>query len=668
MCLFSVMKFCEYMFINGGFPMKDTFNKNIVEPYFYSCNNGVIGVNKEFLEFTGFKLCELLGKSIIEIGKMLKISSSTFIDNINDKYTGYIFTKSLEAIEVNISLYHGNETNGKVYTFVEKPNSRLNDKLIFEEHAFINNISGLAIYSVPDLILLKVNQKYFDSIDCPLDKVEDFIGKPIREIITGFAGGQSEVIWNTILETQKASYVKDIEFNKFENGITYWDSNRIPIFENKKMKYIFETSIEVTERVSYIQSVERQNSIIEQKKELETIRSRYEFLNRMIDTFDLPVIRLLCPDLKVEEINKKAISFIQLLLPNIRSIKQINPSNIKELSKTFNTSEYSQCIHEVLKEKKTKYLNKQNHLVNGNEIYWNVIFEPMFDMNGEIQEIIILIIDVTTEVKSNMVMENELKLQGEFLVNISHELKTPLNVICATAQLFNVYCTNGSLDKKKNTIIKYIDSITQNSYRLSKIINNIVDLSKIQAGFLKLNLSNNNIVEVVEDIVTSVTTLTVSKGLNIIFDTNTEEKLIACDTEKIERIVLNLISNAIKFSDEGDEIFVDVKDKNEFIEISVKDNGIGIEANNLDMIFDRFKQVDKSLSRNAEGTGIGLSLVKSIVELHGGTIYVESEFGKGSKFTVVIPSTKVFHENMIYSCKVPNIRQNIQVELSDVCL
>lgn len=98
MCLFSVMKFCEYMFINGGFPMKDTFNKNIVEPYFYSCNNGVIGVNKEFLEFTGFKLCELLGKSIIEIGKMLKISSSTFIDNINDKYTGYIFTKSLEAI------------------------------------------------------------------------------------------------------------------------------------------------------------------------------------------------------------------------------------------------------------------------------------------------------------------------------------------------------------------------------------------------------------------------------------------------------------------------------------------------------------------------------------------------------------------------------------------
>ena len=113
-----------------------------------------------------------------------------------------------------------------------------------------------------------------------------------------------------------------------------------------------------------------------------------------------------------------------------------------------------------------------------------------------------------------------------------------------------MYCKNGSLDKKKDSIIKYIDSMKLNSYRLSKLINNIVDISKIEAGFFKLNLSNNNIVEVVEEIVMSVTTLTESKGLNIIFDTDIEEKIIACDTEKIERIVLNLISNAIKFSDE----------------------------------------------------------------------------------------------------------------------
>ena len=401
-------------------------------------------------------------------------------------------------------------------------------------------------------------------------------------------------------------------------------------------------------------------------KHEESIRSRYEILNKIIDTFDLPVVRLSCPDLMIKDINKKAFGIITLLNTNFKSIEQLKGKKVEELFKTFITSDYYQSISEVLKEKKTKHLSKKKHWVNEKEVYWNIIFEPMFEKNGEIQEILILIVDVTPEIKSTMVMEKALKLQGEFLVNISHELKTPLNVICATAQLFNMYCTSGSLDEKKDTIIKYIESINQNSYRLSKIINNIVDLSKIEAGFFKLNLSNNNIVEVVEEIVMSVTDFTDSKGLNIIFDTDVEEKIIACDTEKIERIVLNLISNAIKFSDKGDEILVAFKDKNEFVEISVSDNGIGIEEKNLDMIFDRFRQVDKSLSRNAEGTGVGLSLVKSIVELHGGTISVESKFGKGSKFIVTIPSRKVVNENMMYSSKVPSTNQSIRVELSDV--
>ncbi len=258
------------------------------------------------------------------------------------------------------------------------------------------------------------------------------------------------------------------------------------------------------------------------------------------------------------------------------------------------------------------------------------------------------------------------KSQGEFLVNISHELKTPLNVIFSTVQLFDMYCSNGSLDEKKDSIVKYIESIKQNCYRLSKLINNIVDVSKIEAGFFKLNLSNNNIVEVVEEIVISVTNFTDSKGLNIIFDTDTEEKIIACDPDKIERIVLNLISNAIKFSDYGGEIFIDIKDKNDFVEISVEDNGIGIEEKNLNMIFDRFKQVDRSLSKNVEGTGIGLSLVKSIAELHGGSVRVESEFGKGSKFTIMLPSETIFDENMLYSSNVKSANESIRVELSDI--
>ncbi|OOM68708.1 ATP-binding protein [Clostridium sp. BL-8] len=280
----------------------------------------------------------------------------------------------------------------------------------------------------------------------------------------------------------------------------------------------------------------------------------------------------------------------------------------------------------------------------------------------------LLEMDVTAEIKANKIMEKTLKSQEELLVNISHELKTPLNVISATAQLLEMYYMNDSIINKKDTLIKHVKSIKINTYRLSKLINNIVDSSKIEAGFFELNLLNVNIVNVVEEIVMSVTSYVKIKGLNITFDTDTEEKIIACDPEKIERIMLNLISNATKFSNDNGEIFVNVKDMDDWVEISVKDNGIGIEETKLDIIFDRFEQVDKSLSRNTEGTGIGLNLVKSIALLHGGSVNVESEYGKGSKFTVTLPAGAVAKDNMIYDRNIRNKDERIRLEFSDVYL
>ncbi|MBC8059779.1 MAG: PAS domain-containing sensor histidine kinase [Clostridiaceae bacterium] len=906
--------------------MEYAFNNRIVEPYLYSRNSVITAVNKEFIDLTGFEMDELIGKSLIDIGAALKINSQVLLTNINNNFSGFIFTKLLEAREVNISLFHDLETSEKIYCFKEKPNSRINDKLIFVEEKFLENAQGVAVYSVPDLILLKVNQKYLDFQNSPLIIEENSLGRPVSKILTGFAGSNAEVLWNRILETQKTNYIKEFRYDKFASGVTYWDYVQRPIFENKKMRYIFVTITEVTERVLNNQSLDGQDKMIqqqkellklqntqlagiienlseglmltdnkgefimanteakrliyqwdtvtvpevapsnvkysdmegkeipfenmpriralrgervknakmfvsnkdkgyfvdnsstpiydangdltmvvscfhditeaieqskkiaEQKKELEAIienisdgisifddkeqyilfnksareiffpsyenvdktgngikqsellsidgeeinpediparrvmrgekfknmrmavkfpyktlqidisgtpiydsegkfslgvlcsrdmtdyfkheeaeRNRYEFLYRMIDTFDLPVVRVSCQDLKVVDINKKATSIIESFRSEVNSICQIKDNKIEDIFENFKTSVYYQCISEVLKEKKTKYLMKKNHVLNGNDIYWNVIFEPVLEVDGEVQEILILIIDVTNEIKSNIIMEKALELQEELFANISHELKTPLNVIFSTVQLLSLYCNSDSLEEMKGSLVKYVDSIKQNCHRLSKLINNIVDVSKIEAGFFALNLSNNNIVEVVEEIVMSVINFTEVKGINLIFDTDTEEKVIACDPEKIERIVLNLISNAIKFSEVGDEIFVNIKDKNEFVEISVTDNGIGLEVNHLEMIFDRFKQVNKSLSRNAEGTGIGLSLVKSIVELHGGHINVESEFGKGSKFTVILPSRNVAHENAIYSNKIINRDESIQVELSDIC-
>jgi len=407
--------------------------------------------------------------------------------------------------------------------------------------------------------------------------------------------------------------------------------------------------------------------ITDSLKHEQVLNGRYEFLIRMLDNLDLPVIRIACPELEVININQKALNIIKSLGPNVKLTHQLIGQKILDILKTANASEYYEYINSILKEKKTKYLNSKSYLINGKEYYWNIIFEPVLALNGEIQEIIMICIDITNEVNSNIIMEKSLKTQEEFFANISHELKTPLNVIYSAAQLFDLYCKNGSLDRRRDLVSKYLNSIMQNSYRLSKLINNIVDLSKIEAGFFDLNLSNNNIVSVVEEIITSVSDYVNSKGLDIIFDTDKEEIIIGCDPEKIERIVLNLLSNAIKFSNQGDKIFVNIIDKSDFIEIYVKDSGIGIGKAHMQSIFERFIQVDKSFTRNAEGTGIGLSLVKSLVELHDGKISVESELGKGSEFKVVLPTKILNNPICCYNNNFINSnRERIRIEFSDI--
>ncbi|GAA0182394.1 PAS domain-containing sensor histidine kinase [Clostridium sediminicola] len=256
------------------------------------------------------------------------------------------------------------------------------------------------------------------------------------------------------------------------------------------------------------------------------------------------------------------------------------------------------------------------------------------------------------------------KMVTEFFTNISHELKTPLNVIFSALQLLNII-DNSDKDYtiKKN---KYLSMMKQNCYRLTKLINNLLDVTKSDSGFITLKVQNNNIVSVVENIVLSVVSYVESKKISLVFDTNVEEKIMAFDPNKLERIVLNLLSNAVKFTDVGGEIFVNIIDNIDHVLISVKDTGVGIPEGKLDMIFERFGQVDKTSKRNHEGTGIGLSLVKSFVELHGGKIDIKSKFGEGSEFIVNLPVKLVdkdtSEESILYDSNI----ERINIEFSDV--
>ncbi|MCY6370085.1 MASE3 domain-containing sensor histidine kinase [Clostridium ganghwense] len=229
------------------------------------------------------------------------------------------------------------------------------------------------------------------------------------------------------------------------------------------------------------------------------------------------------------------------------------------------------------------------------------------------------------------------RLKTEFFANISHELKTPINVIFSALQMTNSILKDIPLIENKYNMSKYLNIMSQNCFRLIRLVNNLLDITKIDSGYYKVQLTNYNIINVVEDIVLSVVEYAKNAGIELVFDTEMEEKILACDRDKIERIILNLLSNAIKFTEPGGKIFVNIMNNQHSIIISVKDTGIGIPKEKQKLIFERFVQVDKSLSREQEGSGIGLSLVKSLVEMHEGQIYVNSEYKEGSEFIIKLP-------------------------------
>jgi PAS domain S-box-containing protein len=302
-----------------------------------------------------------------------------------------------------------------------------------------------------------------------------------------------------------------------------------------------------------------------------------------------------------------------------------------------------------------------------------------FNYNGE-KAILSVVRDITERKKAeeaikkmmtqnkellNIAVENE-KLKTEFFSNISHEFRTPLNVILGAVQLLNKNMAANNIDKQLSN--KYIRIMKQNCYRLLRLVNNLIDITKIDSGYLELDFKNYNIINIIEDITLSVAEYAQNKGMAIIFDTEVEEKIVACDADKIERIMLNLLSNSIKYNKDNGEIFVNIYDKIEYLIVSIKDTGIGISEDKIGVIFERFRQVDTSLHRINEGSGVGLSLVKSLVEKHGGEIWVESKYGEGTEFFIKLPVKVLPEKNseFDYTDFEDSLVERVSIEFSDI--
>lgn len=265
-----------------------------------------------------------------------------------------------------------------------------------------------------------------------------------------------------------------------------------------------------------------------------------------------------------------------------------------------------------------------------------IVKEPFLDSYGNL----VGVIDIIRDISHRSEVE---KLRLEFFANLSHELRTPLNLIFSSLQTIELI--EKDLLKKNNRLKNYIDIINQNSKRLLKLVNNLIDSTKFDCGYYEYNPQNYNIVHFIENIAMSVAEFAKQNDINLIFDTDVEEKIMAFDLEKLERTMLNLLSNSIKYTNSAGKIEVLLKDCGETFNITVKDNGIGIPDDKLKVIFERFKQVEDRLRKRSEGSGIGLSIVKDLINIQGGIIDVKSEFGVGSEFTVKLPVSILSNED-----------------------
>ena len=240
-----------------------------------------------------------------------------------------------------------------------------------------------------------------------------------------------------------------------------------------------------------------------------------------------------------------------------------------------------------------------------------------------------MIINDFEEEVNYLKQENEKK--ENFTLNITHDMRSHLNVIISALQFIEHNDWNIGDEKR------YMNIIKRNSYKILKLINNLIDTSRLENNYYKLEKRNMDIVSMIEGTVECIERYSLEKNIQLIFDTNKEECIVSADPEAIDRIVMNLLSNAIKFSPMDSEIFVYLNIDSENINISVKDKGKGISKEEQDKIFNRFYQCSNRSAKEYIGSGIGLDLTNYLVKAHGGNISINSRENEGAEFIVTIP-------------------------------
>ena len=304
---------------------------------------------------------------------------------------------------------------------------------------------------------------------------------------------------------------------------------------------------------------------------------------------------------------------------------------------------------ETVKTGKHSVVEHLHHGENGKKMYVEISTSPILDEKGRVTQVVHVSRDITERKLAeerlkqvNIELKRADELKTQFLSVVSHELRTPITPMNAQLQMILAGYFGDVTENQR----KSLEMIRRNTTRLNRLIGDVLDISKLEAGVMKFNMTGENLNEIVENAVETMKIQAWDKNLKL---TLKEDKIpeITIDKDRITQVIINLINNAIKFTEPDGIIEVELSGNTDHAIVKVKDNGIGIKKEDQQKLFTPFQQVDSSYARRYEGTGLGLAICKRIVTYHGGKIWGESEPGKGSIFQFTIPYSYKIKEEKV---------------------
>ncbi|HRS22291.1 MAG TPA: PAS domain-containing protein, partial [Clostridia bacterium] len=404
-------------------------------PYMTAVDNRVAEVNKSFLELTGYTERNILGRNVEEIWQhLLRISMDLDRVKCLKECDCYMFDSLRRAKEVTISYTENFELKQCIYTFKQKANSVLKDKFPFLEHANSANDTGVALYSVPEFILLKGNESHNRYIRRLFGGTEDIIGKRIEEILPDWKGSDTENIFSSVVRTGKPIFYDEHIREYPETGIICTRYTLTPIFEEEELRYLVLIHNDVTEEIKIRNAILEKNLIIEGQKDY--FEKQRNYLYRLLNTMNLPIISFSYPEFNIKEFNNKALTELRELtgMNDLTIGSNIPCRSLAEMIPLFDISSEKILIGRMEETRSSVCHKKMELCKKGRKVYYDVTYHPFLNIMEEITEVLMVAVDVTDEVEKAKQMENILKLKDEFLYFITHEFKTPLSVINAAVQ------------------------------------------------------------------------------------------------------------------------------------------------------------------------------------------------------------------------------------------